>query len=118
MKEDNIPMSSVVVQDRQPPSTISTESPSTSSYNIESQELIGLGPLRSASKLFIKQRIRASDICALLTGCEVSVILEIAICSPNCVQIWQGRDRKTVFCRVRHKKMLSQSRDFFLSQTL
>ena len=65
-------MSSVVVQDRQPSSI--SESPSTSSYNIESQELIGLGPLRSASKLFIKQRIRASDICALLTGCEVSVL--------------------------------------------
>ena len=64
-------MSSVVVQDRQPSSI--SESPSTSSYNIESQELIGLGPLRSASKLFIKQRIRASDICALLTGCEVSI---------------------------------------------
>ena len=71
MKED-IPMSSVVVQDRQPSSI--SESPSTSSYNIESQELIGLGPLRSASKLFIKQRIRASDICALLTGCEVSIL--------------------------------------------
>ena len=70
MKED-IPMSSVIVQDRQP--SIISESPSsTSSNNVESQELIGLGPLRSASKLFIKQRIRASDICALLTGCEVS----------------------------------------------
>ena len=21
----------------------------------------------------------------------------LAICSPNCVQIWKGRDRKTVF---------------------
>ena len=31
----------------------------------------------------------------------------IAISSPNCVQIWKGRDRKTVFWRVRHKKMLS-----------
>ena len=71
MKED-IPMSSVIVQDRQPSSI--SESPSTSSCNIESQELIGLGPLRSASKLFIKQRIRASDICALLTGCEVSIL--------------------------------------------
>ena len=28
----------------------------------------------------------------------------IAICSQNCVQIWKGKDRKTVFCRVRHKK--------------
>ena len=28
----------------------------------------------------------------------------IAICSQNCVQIWKGRDRKTAFCRVRHKK--------------
>ena len=66
-------MSSVIVQDRQP--SIISESPSsTSSNNVESQELIGLGPLRSASKLFIKQRIRASDICALLTGCEVSIL--------------------------------------------
>ena len=30
--------------------------------------------------------------------------LKIAICSPNCVQIWKSRERKTVFCRVRHKK--------------
>ena len=70
MKED-IPMSSVIVQD-QPQSSIQENNTSESTSVQESQpELIGLGPLRSANKLFIKQRIRASDICALLTGCEV-----------------------------------------------
>ena len=29
----------------------------------------------------------------------------IAICSPNFVQIGKGRDRKTLFCKVIHKKM-------------
>ena len=28
---------------------------------------------------------------------------KIVIFSQNCVWIWKGRDRKTVFCRVRHK---------------
>ena len=28
----------------------------------------------------------------------------LVICFPNCVQIWKGRDWKTVFCMVRHKK--------------
>ena len=35
---------------------------------------------------------------------KINCLLCIAICSPNCVQIWKGRDQKTVFCRVRHKK--------------
>lgn len=33
--------------------------------------LTGLGPLVSANKLYIKQRIRACEILSLLTGCEV-----------------------------------------------
>ena len=33
---------------------------------------IGLGPLRNALTLTIKQRIRAFDIISLCTGCEVS----------------------------------------------
>ena len=40
----------------------------------------------------------------------------IAICSPNCVQIWKGRDQKMVFCRVRlvltKSRTLKISRDF------
>ena len=40
-----------------------------------------------------------------------------AICSPNCVQIWKGRDRKTVFCRVSHKKCRAKG-ETFLCQTL
>ena len=61
-------MSSVIVQDQ----PVLQQSPSVNSTSESQQpELIGLGPLRSANKLFIKQRIRASDICALLTGCEV-----------------------------------------------
>ena len=35
---------------------------------------------------------------------------KIAICSPNCVQIWKSRDRKMVFCRVRHKKCRAKAK--------
>ena len=38
----------------------------------ESPTTIGLGPLRNAATLTIKQRIRAFDIISLCTGCEVS----------------------------------------------
>ena len=72
-------MSSVIVQD-QPQSSIQENNTSESTSVQESQpELIGLGPLRSANKLFIKQRIRASDICALLTGCEVMQKMHFAV---------------------------------------
>ena len=37
-----------------------------------SSTTIGLGPLRNALTLTIKQRIRAFDIISLCTGCEVS----------------------------------------------
>ena len=37
----------------------------------------------------------------------------LAICFPNCVQIWKGRDRKTVFCRVRHKKCRAMKLSFY-----
>ena len=36
------------------------------------QTLTGLGPLRNARRLVIKQRIRLCDIVSLCTGCEVS----------------------------------------------
>ena len=35
------------------------------------QTLTGLGPLRNAKRLVIKQRIRLCDIVSLCTGCEV-----------------------------------------------
>ena len=35
------------------------------------QTLTGLGPLRNARQLVIKQRIRLCDIVSLCTGCEV-----------------------------------------------
>ena len=35
------------------------------------QTLTGLGPLRNARRLVIKQRIRLCDIVSLCTGCEV-----------------------------------------------
>ena len=44
---------------------------------------------------------------------EGKVLKLIAICSPNCVQIWKGRDRKTVFCSVRHKKCQAKGETFF-----
>ena len=34
-------------------------------------KLTGLGPLEAASKLTLKQRIRACEIFSLITGCEV-----------------------------------------------
>ena len=37
----------------------------------------------------------------------------IAICFQNGVQIWKGRDLKTVFCRVRHKKWWAKGKTFF-----
>ena len=37
----------------------------------ESPSTIGLGPLRNAATVTIKQRIRAFDIISLCTGCEV-----------------------------------------------
>ena len=40
--------------------------------NSNSSSTIGLGPLRNALTLTIKQRIRAFDIISLCTGCEVS----------------------------------------------
>ena len=59
-----IPLSSVIVHDQEP---IENSSQSDDNY----PRLTGLGPLRTANKLFIKQRIRAGDILSLLTGCEV-----------------------------------------------
>ena len=41
----------------------------------------------------------------------------LAICSPNWVQIWKGRDRKMVFWRVRHKKCWAKD-ETLLCQTL
>ena len=66
----DIPLSSIIVEDQ--PSDSSSAQNNTE--NSEPQ-LIGTGPLRSANKLCIKQRIRASDIVSLLTGCEVIMIL-------------------------------------------
>ena len=61
----DIPLSSVIVRD-QPNFSDTLESPSSL------PKTIGLGPLMSANKLCIKQRIRASDVLSLLTGCEVT----------------------------------------------
>ena len=36
--------------------------------------LTGLGPLRNATHLTIKQRIRACELLSLCTGCEVRVL--------------------------------------------
>ena len=35
-----------------------------------------------------------------------TIHFKIAVCSPNCVQIWKGRDQKTVLCRERHKNIM------------
>ena len=81
----DIPMTDIVF--RQPSSNTPTsdncdlnpgESQSTVNNNQSHEEnshsstTIGLGPLRNALTLTIKQRIRAFDIISLCTGCEVS----------------------------------------------
>lgn len=62
-----IPLSSAIVQDQPNSDTNSAQSDNDSSQ----PQLIGTGPLRSANKLCIKQRIRAGDVFSLITGCEV-----------------------------------------------
>ena len=64
-----IPLSNVIVQD-QPNSD--SNSAQSQSENDTHPQLIGTGPLRSANKLCIKQRIRAGDVFSLITGCEVT----------------------------------------------
>ena len=44
----------------------------------DSPTTIGLGALRNALTVTIKQRIRAFDIISLCTGCEVSIMIIIA----------------------------------------
>ena len=63
-----IPLSSVIVQNQ--PNSDENESQNDT---IEEPTLIGLGPLRTANKMWIKHRIRASDIVSTLTGCEVRI---------------------------------------------
>ena len=46
-------------------------------------------------------------------GQEMHEAIVIAICSPNCVQIGKDIDRKTFFCRVRHKKCWAKGETFF-----
>ena len=88
----DIPMTDIVV--RQPTSNNQTltencdpkpdESQLTVNNNQNSGEqsdsptTIGLGPLRNALTVTIKQRIRAFDIISLCTGCEVSIMIIIA----------------------------------------
>ena len=89
---DDIPMTDIIV--RQPSRSSPTQDQCTTfSDNCDTQErpqdhsnttsnnggdpvpdnptTIGLGPLRNALTLTIKQRIRAFDIISLCTGCEV-----------------------------------------------
>ena len=69
----------------------------------------------STSSLVVDDEMkRMGDVRALVGQLyEVRVIFvlffrkEIAICSPNFVQVGKGRNRKALFCRVRHQKMLS-----------
>ena len=60
----------------------------------------------SAKALFqTRDKMGVSDVAdTVLNTTHQNQVKILAICSPNCVQIWKGRDRKMVFCRVRHKK--------------
>ena len=64
-----IPLSSVIIQNQ--PNSDENESQNPQNEPTDEPTMIGLGPLRTANKLWIKQRIRASDILSNLTGCEV-----------------------------------------------
>ena len=64
-----IPLSSVIIQNQ--PNSDENESQNPQNESTDEPTMIGLGPLRTANKLWIKQRIRASDILSKLTGCEV-----------------------------------------------
>ena len=64
-----IPLSSVIIQNQ--PNSDENESQNPQNESTDEPTMIGLGPLRTANKLWIKQRIRASDILSNLTGCEV-----------------------------------------------
>ena len=68
-----IPLSSVIIQNQ--PNSDENESQNPQNESTDEPTMIGLGPLRTANKLWIKQRIRASDILSNLTGCEVNLIL-------------------------------------------
>ena len=67
-----IPLSSVIIQNQ--PNSDENESQNPQNEPTDEPTMIGLGPLRTANKLWIKQRIRASDILSNLTGCEVNLI--------------------------------------------
>ena len=82
MSGEAIPMGAITTE---PKSTSSTAALELSDVNLENgdghnngtvseQTLTGLGPLRNARRLVIKQRIRLCDIVSLCTGCEVSKI--------------------------------------------
>ena len=64
--------SSVIIQNQ--PNSDENESQNPQNESTDEPTMIGLGPLRTANKLWIKQRIRASDILSTLTGCEARIL--------------------------------------------
>ena len=81
MSGEAIPMGAITTE----PKSTSSTAVELSEVNLENgdahsngtvseQTLTGLGPLRNARRLVIKQRIRLCDIVSLCTGCEVSKI--------------------------------------------
>ena len=59
----------------------------------------------------------ASQYMQRVTGMRMQQMGQvIAICFQNCVQIWKGRDRKTFFCRVVHKKCRAKGETFFYGE--
>ena len=69
--------SSVIIQNQ--PNSDENESQNPQNEPTDEPTMIGLGPLRTANKLWIKQRIRASDILSNLTGCEVNLIFVLRV---------------------------------------
>ena len=84
------------------------------SFQITNRTIPGVGPLEILGVHSLNARMHGVATRLIIITRFKMVILKlitfgIATCSPNCVQIWKGRDWKMVFCRVRHKKY----RDFF-----
>ena len=64
----------------------------------------------SISAVQINRRILRKEEYKYLNNLQMCVI--IAIFYPNFDQVGKGRDRKTGFCRVRHKKCQAKDQTF------
>ena len=76
MSGEAIPMGAITTEPKSTTTAVELSDVNLENGNgsgtVTEQTLTGLGPLRDARRLVIKQRIRLCDIVSLCTGCEVS----------------------------------------------